>query len=114
MIWVICLVSSAKFRFKSSRFWLIFGLSTMSECRVGRPISVGITAAVPYTIANRFSPIEEYFVVLYAHNTLGNSSAHFPLLCSRFFLIMFRMALFVASAYPLLCGYDTEAKFNLM
>ena len=73
---------------------------------VGIPTSVGMTASVLYTMANGVSPVKERFVVLYAHNTFSNSSAHFPLLCSRFFLIMFRMALFVASACPLLCGYD--------
>ena len=86
----------------------------MSKCKVGRPISVGITTSVPYTIANGVSLVEEHFVVLYAYNTFGNSSAHFPLLCSRLFLIMLSIALFVASTCPLLWGYETEEKFSLI
>ena len=37
--------------------------------------SIGIIASTPYTNEKRVSPVEVLEVVLYAHNTLGSSSA---------------------------------------
>ncbi|GJT97489.1 hypothetical protein Tco_1093007 [Tanacetum coccineum] len=45
---------------------------------VGMPISEGITASVPYARLNGISPFLVLGVVLWAHNTFGNSSTHTP------------------------------------
>ena len=65
---------------------------------VGIPISVGMTASIPYVRAKGDMPVGFRVVVLWANKTPGSSSTHFPLAeCSRFFRAD-RRVLFDASA----------------
>ncbi|GJZ84291.1 hypothetical protein Tco_0649630 [Tanacetum coccineum] len=45
---------------------------------VGMPISAGITTSVPYARLNGVSPLLVLGIVLWAHNTFGNSFTHAP------------------------------------
>ena len=67
--------------------------------------SAGITVYAPYVREKGVSPMDLLRVVWYAHKTLGNSSAHLPLEPSNLLFNPFTIALFVASAWPLLCEY---------
>ena len=64
-----------------------------------------MTASAPYVRENGVSPVDLLRVVWYAQRTLGNSSAHLPLVPSNLFFNPFIMALLVALAWPLLYGY---------
>ena len=59
---------------------------------VGSPISVGMTASIPYARAKGVFPV----------GRPGSSSTHFPLACSSLFFKAVIRVLFVASACPLL------------
>ena len=67
--------------------------------------SAGMTASASYVRENGVSPVDLLRVVRYAHRTLGNSSTHLPLAPSNLLFNPFTMALLVALAWPLLCGY---------
>ena len=65
----------------------------------------GMTASTPYIRENWFSPVDLLGVVQYAHKTLGSSSTHQPLAPFNLFFNPPTIALLVASAWLLLCGY---------
>ena len=65
--------------------------------------SAYMTTSTPYVRENRVSPVELLGVVQYAHETLGSSSAHLPLMPANLFFNPFTIALLVASTWPLLC-----------
>ena len=79
---------------------------------VGILISVGMIASIPYVRMNGDSPIEFQLVVLYAHNTLGRSSTHFPLAECRHFFKAAMIFLLDAFAWSLHYGYrEVENRF---
>ena len=67
--------------------------------------SADITTSAPYVKENGVSPVDLLGVVRYAHNTLGNSSAHLPFASPNLFFNPFTIVLLMASACPLLWGY---------
>ena len=67
--------------------------------------STDITASTLYIRENVVSPVYLLGIVQYAHKTLGSSLSYVPLAPSNLFFNLFIIALLVASAWPLLCGY---------
>ncbi|GKA81465.1 reverse transcriptase domain-containing protein [Tanacetum coccineum] len=86
----ISLHSSSKFKFirsassfSSSDLWIVL--------HVGMSIFAGMTASIPYARLNGVSPLLVFGVILWAHNTFGNSSAHAPPSCCNLVLIPYIM-----------------------
>ena len=75
-----------------------FAFSRISARMVGIPISVGITASIPYVRANGDMPVGFRLVVLTAHKTPGSSSTHFPLAKRMRFFRADKRVLFDTSA----------------
>ena len=68
------------------------------------PTSTGATASVPNARANRVSWVADLRVVLYAHNTSGRYSTHFPFRSSSIVFNAALRVLIVTYACPLDCG----------
>lgn len=64
---------------------------------VGRPISSGIMASMPYIRANLISPIDVLGFVRWVNNIVCSSLARHPLAFFDLFLIPSRMVLFETS-----------------
>uniref|UniRef100_A0A2N9HIY7 Uncharacterized protein n=1 Tax=Fagus sylvatica TaxID=28930 RepID=A0A2N9HIY7_FAGSY len=96
LLWTLILLMSKSLASVCS----LFSGSNSSECKVGRPISSGITASTPYVRENGVSPVEFRGVVLNVHSTLGSSSTHRPLAFSSIFLIPLRIVLLRDFACP--------------
>ena len=64
-------------------------------CAFGTPVSIGMTASLPYTKENGVAHVEVCAVVLYDHKTPRSSSAYLPLNFSHLFLSLLTMVLFV-------------------
>ena len=67
----------------------------------GIPISTASTTSDPYTRENGVCLVASLIVVLLAHRMPGSSSSQVPFAPSIFFLMPFRISLFVDSAWPL-------------
>ena len=65
-------------------------------------------------VRKEFSLVEVFKVVLYVHNTLGNSSAQTPLYSSSFIFKLCFMILLTASTWPFVWGWSTEETFFLI
>ncbi|GKD63257.1 hypothetical protein Tco_1305365 [Tanacetum coccineum] len=85
-------------------------MSTSSVLKVGIPISVGMTAFVPYVSDNGVSPLLDLIMVRCAHKTCGISSIQSLLLSSSRAFISSSKLLFALSTKPLACGCLMEAK----
>ena len=101
----ISLRSSTRSSLRDRRYSLL-PLRNRSVLNVGKPIYVGMTASVPYLIENGVSLIDFLGVVWYVHKMWCSLSTHFPFASSSLFFKTSMMTLFVASAWPLLWGYD--------
>nr|GEY48437.1 reverse transcriptase domain-containing protein [Tanacetum cinerariifolium] len=78
--------------------------------KVVMPISIGITASVPYVSENGVSPLLDFIIVWCAHKTCEISSSQFLFLSSNRVLIPSPKLLFSLSTKPLACGCLMEAK----
>ena len=96
--------SSNKFNYSTINSAFLAGVNLETRA-LHKFISAGMTASAPYVRENEVFPMDLLGVVRYAHRTLGNSSAYRHLAPSNLFFNPFTMALLVASAWPLLCGY---------
>ena len=81
---------------------------------VGMLILVRMTASAPKASENGVAPVEFFEVVLYDHKTPGSSSAHLPFACSRRFLSVLTMVLFVNLAWLFDWGCLGVAKVSFM
>ena len=80
--------------------------STFANSILGdfNPTSIGATASTPKPRANGVSWVADLRVVLYAHNTSGRYSTHFPFRSSNLVFNAALRVLMVTSACPLDCG----------
>ena len=106
--------SSNKFNCFSINSEFLEGLNLETRA-LHKFISASMTASAPYVRENGVSLVDLLGVVWYAHRTLGNSSAHLPLVPSNLFFNPITMALVVASTWPLLYGYaGVEYQFVML
>ncbi|GJU84972.1 hypothetical protein Tco_1292518 [Tanacetum coccineum] len=91
----------SRFTSKASSF---FVGSTSIVRSVGMPISVGITASVPYVSENGVSPLFDFIVVRWDHRTCESSSIQSLLLSSNLLFIPSPKLLFALSTKPFVCG----------
>nr|GEY43195.1 hypothetical protein [Tanacetum cinerariifolium] len=92
---------------KASSFYT---MSIFAVLKVGMPISVGMTASVPYVSENSVYSLLDLIIVRYAYKTCGISSIQSLLLSSSLAFIPSPKLLFALSSKPLAYGCLTEAK----
>ena len=86
------------FRLRTSSLCSVLASSILGDFN---PTSTGSTASVPKARANWVSRVVDLRVVLYAHNTSGRYSTHFPFRYSNLIFSATLRVLIVTSAYPL-------------
>ena len=101
----ISLRSSTKLRSKERSSSLLPPRSWL-DLKVGKPVFVEITASDLYVMEKGVLPMDLLGVVRYVHKIWESSSTHFPFVSSSLFFNPSTITLFVASACPLLWGYD--------
>ena len=85
--------------------WVLVSSLASPYLAVGVRTSASKTASQQYTREKGVWPVEVLGVVRLAHKILGNSSAYLPCWAASLLLIPVMMALLLASACLLACGY---------
>ena len=78
------------------------------------PTLIGITASVPQVSLKGVSPVGVLTIVLYAHQTLGNSFGHASFASSSQTLMIFSNVQFVTFVCPLACGCPRDENWFLI